>query len=466
MASQEVVTTEESCQKVLYWGTGGEYGPFERQADGGPNAGQVMRYFRDKRGMNAKTFARLYGQKVRPDGKPIVERWVFEMELENKVPTDITRRRVIAELLQIPPLLLGLAALETLDLTPTQAAPSVPAVVHASTLQQLSFDITRYQKNARVILRLYHTSQANDLLHDIKTDMRTLQSIAGQASGDMLYKVRELLVGNALLVSRMTKDQRQNDLAYRYSHHAVQMAKSMNDRDLLATSLYNRGCISLARGQFGTVEQGRFQTERGKIQSAMHDFESILQLAEAQPDTIHPQLVGHAMIELSRSLSLLARNRRDPLIAKALTLLDEAGDMIEQESIDDLYTRMLVTGTLSSFHLGSYLLSRAHVFNTTGFPGKALNALKQLKQLTQRTYQRDEARNHAWMDIVQAEALLGLEEYGEVTDKAIAALVACHSIDSLQNIMKIRDIHSRLVASSYGKSADVKELGEMLEAWT
>ncbi|MGB8343426.1 MAG: hypothetical protein WCD86_01005 [Ktedonobacteraceae bacterium] len=465
MATPEAIATKEACQKVLYWGAGGEYGPFERQTDGWPNAGQVMRYFRDKRGMNAKTFARLYGQKVRPDGKPIVERWVFEMEQENKVPTDITRRRVIAELLQIPPLLLGLAALETLDLTP-QAAPSVPAVVHTSTLQQVSFDIGRYQKNTRVILRLYHTSQANDLLHDLKADMRELHDSAGQASGDMLYEVRELLVGDALLASRMMKDQRQNTLAYRYSHHAVQVATSMNDSDLLATSLYNRGCVSLAWGQFGVLEQGRIQIERGKIQSAMHDFENILHLAEAQPDTIHPQLVGHAMIELSRSLSLLARSRRDPLIAKALTLLDEAGDMIEQESIDDLYTRMLVTGTLSSLHLGSYLLSRAHVFNTAGFPGKALNALKQLKQLTQQTYQRDEARNHAWMDIVQAEALLGLEEYGEVTDKAIAALVTCHSIDSLQNIMKIRDIHSRLVASSYGKSADVKELGEMLAEWT
>ena len=95
---------------LTYWGAGGQFGPFVAQEDGWPNAGQVMRYFREKSDLTAKTFGKLYGKKIREDGKPICERWILEMELENKVPIDITRRRVIAQLLQIPPALFGLAS--------------------------------------------------------------------------------------------------------------------------------------------------------------------------------------------------------------------------------------------------------------------------------------------------------------------------------------------------------------------
>src|SRR6266702_6720495 len=84
---------------------------FDIQEDGWPNAGQVMRFFRERSGMTAKAFGKLYGHAIKKDGKPICERWILEMELENKVPSDITRRRVIASLLHIPPTLLGLASL-------------------------------------------------------------------------------------------------------------------------------------------------------------------------------------------------------------------------------------------------------------------------------------------------------------------------------------------------------------------
>ena len=36
--------------KPVYWGEGGEYGPYSVQEDGWPNAGEVMRAYRLKRG--------------------------------------------------------------------------------------------------------------------------------------------------------------------------------------------------------------------------------------------------------------------------------------------------------------------------------------------------------------------------------------------------------------------------------
>jgi hypothetical protein len=39
------------------------------------------------------------------------------------------------------------------------------------------------------------------------------------------------------------------------------------------------------------------------------------------------------------------------------------------------------------------------------------------------------------------------------------------NIQSIQNIVTVKDIYSKLMASAYGASADVKELGAMLREW-
>ena len=48
----------------IYWGVGGEYGPFEEQKTGEwagwPDFGQVLRYFRRKARMSPKEFGEIY----------------------------------------------------------------------------------------------------------------------------------------------------------------------------------------------------------------------------------------------------------------------------------------------------------------------------------------------------------------------------------------------------------------------
>src|SRR5260370_42310569 len=123
---------------TIYWGEGGQYGPFEIQQDGWPHAGQVMRYFREKQGLTAKVFGEQYGKEIRENHKPICERWILEMGLENKVPSDIGRRRVIARLFSTPPALLGLASLESISTHPPQGTAAPLPAVTATTLQKLA----------------------------------------------------------------------------------------------------------------------------------------------------------------------------------------------------------------------------------------------------------------------------------------------------------------------------------------
>jgi hypothetical protein len=92
--------------------------------------------------------------------------------------------------------------------------------------------------------------------------------------------------------------------------------------------------------------------------------------------------------------------------------------------------------------------------------------LKQVKELTEKTYGRDETRNHAWIDVATSKAYIGLENYTEATNKASLALFACQDISSVQNVAVIVDIYGRLATSSYGMSEDVRELGDMLKEST
>ncbi len=64
-----------------------------------------------------------------------------------------------------------------------------------------------------------------------------------------------------------------------------------------------------------------------------------------------------------------------------------------------------------------------------------------------------------------AETLLVLEDYSEATIKVKGALIACYHINSIQNVAMITDIYRRIAESSYGMSAEVKELGDMLTEW-
>lgn len=112
----------------FFWGANGEYGPFTAQQDGWPNAGEVLRYYRRQKKLQAEEVAKRYSELI---GEQVTARWILKMEQQNKVPTDITRRRALVQILEIPPILLGLASLgqATYERTPNTNKPSVPMLL-------------------------------------------------------------------------------------------------------------------------------------------------------------------------------------------------------------------------------------------------------------------------------------------------------------------------------------------------
>jgi tetratricopeptide (TPR) repeat protein len=460
-------TTAQAEDRLLYyWGEGGHYGPFEIQQEGEwagwPDFGQVMRYFRKRKAkLSSRAFGVLYGKEVNADGSAIAEGWIREMETQNKVPVDITKRKTIARLLKIPPMLFGLAVLEQIKLEPQRP----PAVATGQTrLVSVAVDTAKYQNNVRTFWQLHETGNALNALGQLETDIGDLESLAQQAQGDLLYHVQEILFGYQILATHIVRDQRHFSRAYHHSNEAVRVAKSMNDADLIAAALFTRGRTRMEWGTFGTIEQGVFQVQLDKISAAIRDFQAALNIFPAQDskDDMHPQLSGKLKICLNHARAILALNRGERLPASTLVALDDEADTVNQQAIHDPYTRVLITGAQKSWHQAGYLSSRASVFTTAGLAGHALKELNALERLTEGTYRRDDTRQFAWLDILKANIYMGLKEFGTATDHARRALLSCQDINSVTNIAIITDIYGRLLASPYKASGDVRELGEIL----
>lgn len=338
------------------------------------------------------------------------------------------------------------------------------ATLGQSKLQRVSIDTTAYQSNVRAIWQMHDTGNAQGKLGQLTADIRDLESHEQQAQGDLRYYIQETLLGDQLLATHIIRDKMQFDQAYYHANEAVRVAKNMDDGDLIATALFTRAWTRLEWGLFGTMKQSIFQAQQDKIIAAIHDFEEAIKVFPSGDGKggMHPQLRGCLVMYMSRAQAALALSQGKSVPASTLLALDDIADTVGKHNIEDLYMRALITGTRKSWHQAGYLNTRATVFNTAGLPGQALKDLNALESLMEKTYRKDETRQFAWLNILRANIYIKLGEFGEATEYARRALLACQDINSITNIAIISDIYGRLLTGSHKASSDIRELGDIL----
>ncbi len=327
---------------LVYWGEGGKYGPYTAQEDGWPDTGEVMRDYRLKMGMSAEEAAKLYSaalegqrspKKGRKQARLITASWILNMENENRVPTDITRRRLLADLFGIPYALFGLMSLENVvfrQKIETQSQASSP--VRSSLLKNVSEDIARYEKEIRLFWQLHYTSTAHHLLNDINSSILYLEFLEKLSSGRLQEHIQALLNSYYQLGTEITRSLGTFARSYFYANNAVRVTKNMDQEHMVAMAQYRRGYTSLVWGLFGETDTtGTFKLNADKINAAIRDFEQALPSAR-------PQLKGLIWLDLSRAHSYLKRNQTD--ISIALRLIEQAKDTIRIGTLDDPYTPM------------------------------------------------------------------------------------------------------------------------------
>lgn len=434
---------------MIFWGEKGEYGPFTAQEDGWPNAGEVIRYYRRKQDMSANELAILYGEAI---GEQITARWILKMEQQNKVPLDITRRRVLSKILGISPFLLGLASLEqvTYNTVDEIKRPNVPVVLKNTS----AIDVAKYDQYIRAHWLLSYTGEED--LKEITTNIGALEKFEQQSSGASQQYVRNILNSHYQLASDITRHQGKFTLAWFYANKAVKVTKVLSVNDFIAAALYRRGYTSLEWGIFGeNTTRGMMNQEpdRKKIESAIVDFEKALLDAR-------PQLKGAIWLELSRAQGILKQT------SIALSLARQAEDMIGTGVlIADPLEQILLAGALSGLNEGMYLLGKAASFIVMGRTTTAIEVLDELEELKNgKGIARNQTRRLAYMDTLRAEASLGTKDYITAATRAMNAFHTFQDIETIDRIAWINTIYERLV-QKYGHHPEVKALGRMLKEY-
>lgn len=363
-------------EEKVFWGERGEYGPFTRQEDGWPHAGEVIREYRRLRNVSAETLASRYGEELakhfgKGAGTKITARWILKMEQKNQIPTDIGRRRILANLLDIPPFLLGLASLE--GAIPRQIVQArVPSL-----LASASFDLEWYSKDARMLWQLHYAQTAQDALPDLLDRIHSLVPIQRDAKGSLGKHLSELLNSYYRLAATILRDRGNFEKAYFFANESVSVAKGIGTdlyaSQIVAASQYTRGVVNFAWGVFGDrVKQGYIGFQKEKVQEALFDFEMALKYAS-------PQMKGIIYSEMARAKALVASSPTD--ITIALTLLENAERFLDTDSDDDFYTQILLNGDLKGLDKKRLILGRAKAFLAMKRPGKAMEEFSDLEML-------------------------------------------------------------------------------------
>jgi transcriptional regulator with XRE-family HTH domain len=431
----------------MFWGTNGEYGPFTPQADGWPNAGEVVRYYRVAAHLSLTDLARKYGEATKTT---VSKQWISQMERSNEVPNDITRRQALVRILQIPPILLGLGSLEVV--THNQSAQmQVP-----SALTSTSLDLEWYGKEARMLWQLHYAQTAQDALNDLFNYIQTLVPFYQDAKGSLARRLSELLNSYYRLVATILRDRGQFEKAYFFANESVLMASAMGKdayaSQITSASQYTRGVVNFAWGVFGPrVKQGIISFHKEKIEAALLDFEQASTYAS-------PQLKGIIFSEMARAKALVAGSSTD--ITIALKLLEQAEKFLNTDSQDDFYTQILVNGDFKGLDKKRLILGRAKTFMAMKRPGKALDEFSELEMLHEGS---QHTRRRGWAEMLSAQTAFDLGDFSSATDKALSALSSCQEANSITHLARINELHSQLLHSPYKNNSEVRRLGKLLE---
>lgn len=429
------------------WGPYAEYGPFRQGKDGYPASGEVVRHYRMALGMSATTFGELYGKALAAQSGKLSEKpshekpksriWVLTMEKRNTVPTDITRRRVIADLLGIPYLLLGLG--ESIAKQPVSSFVERATIPAPQTMAQQA--LTEYQQTLSLYFQGYYSRHSQAALDHLALTTQQLAHVVSLLPGQIKPSGIALLSRYHQFGVMIAREQRNYPLALTHADQAVRCAEEAHKMkpgsDLVAITLYRRGITSF--------EQAITQPDgTGNIQSAFPFLESALATAQ------HATLSTKGFLSLEWALVHASAARSEKEKKQVRTLLEHSYQAVSQRPSGP--DEEFVNFTPDWYHL-----TCAEALIALGDYVEALGELEMAEELTPLTL----PRRFAYIDALRAKAHLELHEAGEATRFARDALATSKTVKSEFNIARIALISTQLAA--HRRSRDLTELERELK---
>ncbi|MBV9690894.1 MAG: hypothetical protein JO202_14445 [Ktedonobacteraceae bacterium] len=402
--------------------------------NGQPNYGVILKYFRMQMGWKGWELAQFYSEALGAEGleeetKLVTKQWIYMMENQNMVPVDQKRRRILAKLLDIPPVLFGLEAL--------------PSPSSAFTWEAV--DVVEYRATLVQYCVLLHLGIVQPSLEDIKRRISNLHREAPFANPVEKKDLFALLCGYYLLAGDIAHDQMCFDEAIGLHGRAITIAKENTLYDVWAFALLERGDAYLERGGI-TVSLKGLAAAQADFEAAVRDMQAARQL-EAK---ISPHYKAIISLRAGATEAHLARDRQELL--KALKVIDLATGEIDKPATEE---GLAIKLDQERYHLDRARAYLASPFQMARFPASAREELEAATRLTEPTHKVRQTDNA----ILLAQSYLVEEYYPLAATYAENALDLVKGIGSRLRLASIEALYRELRGSRYGKHPDVAKLG-------
>jgi tetratricopeptide (TPR) repeat protein len=348
----------------------------------------------------------------------IRKRTIELMEHDNQVPESISRRRAIALLLGIPPVLLGLSFQQV-------SSHSVPAAPQ--------LDLGNYNEILRLYWDLDYSSSAAERLADIQRWIRHLSAVAKEISdASVLSDIYALRARYHQLACWIFRDQREYAPALKHANAALKIARHLDDPELIAASLFRRG---------------RTYLEQGILNQAIADLNDALPFAQRA----RPQLRALVLLAAGHARAHLAPSSQER--SQAIQLLDSAGRIIRRGDLaeDESFVKL---------NPGRYHIDRAGAMIELQRYEDALDEL----ELAEKGIGPDQPRRLTYINIMRATAYARQGEMMSAISLAEDALATSRALRSAINIARIAEIQHFLEQGKFGSAPQIRRLRLALDA--
>jgi DNA-binding XRE family transcriptional regulator len=397
----------------------------------------------------------------------VTDKAVREMEKQNKGLDSITRRRVLAHLLQIPPAALGIITLEELVIQ-QQTAPST--LIATSMNGKAAFDLALYKDRlttmgSRWANRNYTTSIAQEILAQVVADETSLNAVLPYMNGSDEAVARDILRRYQQLRASILRDQGRYDAAIAALEKAVVLAERSENPHQLAATLLSLGHVLYDRGNV-IGAQAKIEVARGnsagatqKLALARADYTAALNhLRRARSlEQLPPELNGVLLLDEGNIQIHLAQGQRDASLA-AMALFKQGGKIIAgtRNTLEPEFSyRVLTPGERD------YRVRKALLLLAAGWTREALQELTDLMVLP--PGEDMASLKNAYITYLWAQAYADLGWIDAAATPAQDALEVMKRVKSNVNITRIAGLQAQLSQIDH-KNIEVIRLGVMLDS--
>ncbi len=352
------------------------------------------------------------------------------METQNKFLDSIKRRRLLSDILKIPPILLGLGSLSELEQL-LNGKPNVSSLSTSATQPAVTTEAANLYRDAFQVYSSSHSAGSiSDSLKDIETWIARIDSnIPG--AGKFQSELNQTLWGFHYLLSKVYG----NDLelytpSFSHLNSAMTIANALNSSDMKASTMYLSAEIHFA-------EQS--------IALAKSDMVAAVDYAKSASPGVKAGVYTYAALAFALTKSDLS----DTIYTEQL--LEQAGNYADSR-MDVPFLRM---------DYGKFLMDSADVLISLGRYGKALEYLDEAEEYIDPS----RPRRYAQIQILRAESAIKSKrhDYEYAATLLLEALRIGKSVHSSYTIGYVRRLYKLLTYTNFSRNPQLAELSMALQ---